>query len=297
METLESLKKRIKTTEDLKSVVKTMKALAAVNIRQYEEAVASLSEYHRTIDLGLQVVLRRGGEHAVIARVAPKKRLGIAVLGSDQGMCGQLNEQIVAHAIETMKTMKVPPERRTLVAVGMRAAAGLEDAGFRVSETLPVPSSTSAITKMVQEVLVGMDAWQAPSGIDQVMLVYHQFLSGSSFRPHSLKLLPIDQNWLQDLKQKPWPSRCLPTFSMAAKPLFSSLIRQYFFVSLYRAFAESLASENASRLASMQGAERNIGERLDVLQADFHRQRQMTITEELLDIVAGFEALNGQAFQ
>jgi F-type H+-transporting ATPase subunit gamma len=79
--------------------------------------------------------------------------------------------------------------------------------------------------------------------------------------------------------------------------LFSSLIREYLFISLFRAFAESLASENASRLASMQGAERNIEEMLHELNADFQKQRQMAITEELLDIVSGFEALgkNGRS--
>ena len=73
--------------------------------------------------------------------------------------------------------------------------------------------------------------------------------------------------------------------------IFRSLIREYLFVSVYRAFANSLASENASRLAAMQNAEKNIEERLEELDVQFHRQRQMTITEELLDIVAGFEAL------
>jgi len=295
METVESLKRRIKTTEDLKSVVKTMKALAAVNIRQYEEAVAALSEYSRTIEMGFQVLLRMRPEHAVIARPAPKKRLGLAVLGSDQGMCGPLNEQIVTHALKTMNELGIPPEDRTVVSVGARAAAGLEDAGQPVSEVIPVPGSAAAITTIVQAVLVGIERWQAPGGIDQVMLVYHRFISGANYRPHALRLLPVDQLWLRTLKQKKWPTRCLPTFNMDANHLFSSLIRQYLFVSLYRAFAESLASENASRLASMQGAERNIGERLEALQADFHRQRQMTITEELLDIVAGFEAMTGES--
>ena len=73
--------------------------------------------------------------------------------------------------------------------------------------------------------------------------------------------------------------------------MFSSLIREYLFVSLFRAFAESLASENASRLASMQGAEKNIEEMLAELNSSFHQRRQMSITEELLDIVVGFEAL------
>ena len=75
--------------------------------------------------------------------------------------------------------------------------------------------------------------------------------------------------------------------------LFSALVQQYLFVALYRACAESLASEDASRLAAMQNAERNIKDRLDELHAEYHHQRQNSITAELLDIVAGYEAVMG----
>ncbi|GAH48401.1 unnamed protein product, partial [marine sediment metagenome] len=68
-----------------------------------------------------------------------------------------------------------------------------------------------------------------------------------------------------------------------------------FYISLYRGFIESMASENASRLTAMQKAEENIEERLDNLNAQFNRQRQNAITEELLDIIAGFEALGKSA--
>jgi F-type H+-transporting ATPase subunit gamma len=81
---------------------------------------------------------------------------------------------------------------------------------------------------------------------------------------------------------------------MDRERLFSALIHQYLFVSLYRAFAESLASENAARLAAMQNAERNIEERLGELNRQYHQQRQTAITSELLDIVSGFEALRGE---
>jgi F-type H+-transporting ATPase subunit gamma len=83
-------------------------------------------------------------------------------------------------------------------------------------------------------------------------------------------------------------------FTMDEKLLFQSLIREYLFVSLYRAFAESLASENASRLASMQVAERNIEERLRVLTAESRQARQSSISSELLDIIASYEALRGK---
>jgi F-type H+-transporting ATPase subunit gamma len=77
--------------------------------------------------------------------------------------------------------------------------------------------------------------------------------------------------------------------------LFQGLIREYLFVSLFRAFAESLASENASRLASMQVAERNIEDRLHALTVESRQLRQSAITDELLDIIASFEALRGKA--
>ena len=81
---------------------------------------------------------------------------------------------------------------------------------------------------------------------------------------------------------------------MASEKLLSSLIRQHLFIVLYSACAESLAGEHASRLVSMQVAEKNIKERLESLTATFRQQRQNQITEELLDVVSGFEALENK---
>ncbi|HPL64363.1 MAG TPA: F0F1 ATP synthase subunit gamma [Syntrophales bacterium] len=73
--------------------------------------------------------------------------------------------------------------------------------------------------------------------------------------------------------------------------MFSLLVRQYIFVNLYRALVESLASENASRMASMQGAEKNIEDRKEELAGELRRVRQDAITGELLDIVSGYETI------
>ena len=94
-------------------------------------------------------------------------------------------------------------------------------------------------------------------------------------------------------REKPWTSRSLPQFSLPAEKLLSSLVRQQMFIKLFSACAESLAGEHASRLMSMQVAEKNIQERLETLTANYRQQRQGQITEELLDVVSGFEALRG----
>jgi len=293
MQTIEGLKRKIRSTEDLLSVVKTMKAMAAVNIRQYERAVASLAEYAQAIEYGLHVLMRNRTGLTVVARTARHDRLGAVIFGSDQGMCGPLNEQVFSHAIAAMEGLHVKEEDRVILSVGERLLGLLQEARQPVETSFSLPSSVTGITPAVQDLLMTLESWNSALGITQVYLFYARQTGGTSFSPQTVHLLPIDQQWLLNLKGKAWPSRSLPQFTMDWDRLFSALIRQYLFISLFRAFAESLAAENASRLASMQGAEKNIEEGLLSLNTLFHQQRQMAITEELLDIVAGFEALTG----
>lgn len=293
MQTSEALKRRIQSAQDLLGVVKTMKALAAVSIRQYQKAVESLGDYTRTVEMGLQIALRKRRAGGASSEKTPVSRVGAIVFGSDQGLCGQLNNLIVAHAREEMDRVGVRKENRIVIAVGMRAADILEDTGQRVLEVLTTPGSTSGITPMVQDITVLLEDWRFRRQIEHMYLFFNRYVSGATYRPMTVRLLPVDRQWLKNMEMKKWPSKTLPLYTMDWEALFRSLIREYLFVSIYRAFAESLASENASRLAAMQSAEKNIEERLEELYLQYHRQRQMTITEELLDIVAGFEALGG----
>ncbi|HNY72798.1 MAG TPA: F0F1 ATP synthase subunit gamma [Syntrophales bacterium] len=290
MLTAEALKRKIQSADDLLSVVKTMKALAAVSIRQYQRAVESLSDYNRTVEMGLQIVLKQS-VGAFKVGVGSSPRLGAIVFGTDQGLCGQLNSIIVQHALGEMGQTGIPKERRIVIAVGMRTADILEDSGQKVFEILGTPGSTAGITPMVQDITMVLESWRFKHSVENMHLYFNEYISGATYRPQTHKLLPVDRQWLLKLQKKRWDSRTLPMFTIEWETILRSLIREYLFVSIYRAFANSLASENASRLAAMQNAEKNIEERLEELEVQFHSQRQMTITEELLDIVAGFEAM------
>jgi F-type H+-transporting ATPase subunit gamma len=255
--------------------------------------VEALEDYNRTVRLGLQVVLRNRSEAPVIARSGRPGRLGAVIFGSDQGMCGQFNEHIASYALERLGEMAPALGDRSVLAVGVRTIGRLEEAGQPVAGILPVPGSAEGITPLVQQVLWHIDRWQAEAGVTEVVLFYNAPLPGRAYAQRTLGLLPVDAAWLARLTAEPWPSRVLPTFTMDWDRLFSALIRQYLFVSIHRACASSLASENAARLVTMQAAERNIEEHLEELNASYHEQRQTAITTELLDIVSGFEALEG----
>jgi F-type H+-transporting ATPase subunit gamma len=269
-----------------------MKSLAAVSIRQYERAAQSLEEYNRVVEMGMHIALRNRPEGVSVGEEHPQDRLGAVVFGSDQGMCGQFNERIAVYAVDRMDAMQIPHEDRSILAVGVRVAARLEDARQPLERAFTVPSSVSAITQDVQEVLLHIETWRSQQKIDRIVLFFNRQTGGAAYEPQMSYLLPLDLDWLHSLEEARWPSRSLPTLRMAWEEIFAALIREHFFVSLYRAFAQSLASENAARLAAMQTAERNIEEKLDEFNAHYQRQRQNVITSELLDIVSGFEALS-----
>ena len=292
MQNLEELKRKINTAKDLSSVVKTMKALAAVSIRQYEKAVISLSEYDRTLELGLQILLEQNPEVLLIQKPdLPTDRLVVVVFGSDWGMCGQFNEKIAQFTAEYLNSLPFLPANRLVLTVGARVRDRLAAKKIESEAYFPVPSSISGITQIVQEIVLTLERWRQASRVGRILLFRNYPFSGTTYRQSYLQIFPLNLTWLQKLKQRQWPSRCLPIFTMKKSALASALFRQYFFVSLYRACAESLASENASRLLSMQMAEKNISERLSELSLEFNHQRQTAITSELLDIVSGFEAV------
>jgi F-type H+-transporting ATPase subunit gamma len=289
METLEQSQRRLDAFDELGGIVRTMKALAGASIRQYERAVESLAVYSRTVELGLYVALQEG---TLSGTSAPPETGPVAavVFGSDHGLCGRFNEDLAEHAQRRLVALGLPSPPRVL-AVGSRVGALLESAGVAVEETMLTPSAAGRITATVREIVLRVDAWHSATENLRLYLLHNRPLSGHRYDPTASQLLPVDLPRLRRLDGERWPSKRLPTFSMDREQLLSALLGQYFFVSIFRACAESLAAENASRLAAMLAAERNLTEQRDRLLSEFRRRRQEAITAELLDVVTGYEAL------
>jgi F-type H+-transporting ATPase subunit gamma len=284
-----NLRRKITGAADLESVVRTMKAMAASNIGQYENAVSSLNDYYRTVQLGLMACFQR--QATADQGVVQKKNegIGVIVFGSDQGLVGQFNDVLVEFVIDELG--KLPGNKR-FWAVGERIQSRLADSDLRLGQSFVLPSSITAITPLVGQILLEMQTRREQGEISQVYLFHNRPQPGAIYAPVSQRLLPLDEKWRRNLAAKHWPAKNRPEVINGTDQTLPALIREYLFVSLFRACAESLASENASRLAAMQRAEKNIGELLEDLNRDFHRLRQSAIDEELFDVISGFEALS-----
>ena len=288
-----SLSRKIASAGDLQSVVRTMKALAASSIGQYESSVRALADYHRTVELGLGACFRASQTTAPQGRPkdpAATDMIGAIVFGSDQGLVGQFNDVVAEFAVETLAAL---PGKARVWAVGERVHARLADAGLAMRGRFAVPISVQAITPLVGRIQIESEAHRAKRGYTRVYIFHNQPKSGSLYRPVSQRLLPLDAQWRKGLTSVPWPTAVPPEVVGNGNTVLRALIREYLFISLFRACAESLASENASRLAAMERANKNIDELLDTLHGNFHRLRQSGIDEELFDVVSGFEALIG----
>jgi F-type H+-transporting ATPase subunit gamma len=292
-DTTESLRRKIRSAGDLQSVVRAMKALAASSIGQYEKSVRALADYYRTVELGLGACFRENELATAIAeRKAPTHAGAISaiVFGSDQGLVGQFNDVVADYAIKTLAAL---PGKCHVWAVGERIHARLADAGLPLVGLFTVPNSVEAITPLVGQIQIESEAHRDKGENAPLWVFHNRPLSGALYEPISQRLLPLDAQWQQGLTKIHWPTANLPEVMGRGSATLRALIREYLFISLFRACAESLASENASRLAAMERADKNINDLLEQLRGSFHQLRQSSIDEELFDVISGFEALVG----
>ncbi len=290
-DTTASLRRKISSAGDLQSVVRTMKALAASSIGQYEKSVQALGDYYHTVEIGLGACFRENEPTTLMTERKGQTdagAIGAVVFGSDQGLVGQFNDVVVDYAVKTLAAL---PGKPHVWAVGERVHARLTDAGFPPIGLFTVPNSVQAITPLVGEIQIESETHRANGEYVQLYVFHNRPLSGAIYQPASQRLLPLDLPWAHGLAKVHWPTKILPEVMGGGTATLRALIREYLFISLFRACAESLASENASRLAAMERADKNIDDLLSQLQGTFHRLRQSSIDEELFDVISGFEAL------
>lgn len=290
-ESTASLRCKITSAGELQSVVRTMKALAASSIGQYENSVRALSDYYRTVELGLSVCLRQSAPTAWMVPENVKadgEPIGAVVFGSDQGLVGQFNDVVADHAIATLAALSGRPH---VWAVGERVHARLLDAGLPVVGLFTVPNTVNAIAPLVGQIQIETEAHRTKGKYARIYVFHNRPRGEALYEAVDQRLLPLDAEWQRSLVDVKWPTRNPPEVIGGVVETLRELIREYLFISLFRACAESLASENASRLSAMERADKNIDELLEGLHGTFHRVRQRSIDEELFDVISGYDAL------
>lgn len=290
-QTLETLSRHSETLTSIRGIVRTMKTLSAINATPYENAASSIEAYHQTILQGLAAFAHRTGELTLRPADAPEKLL--VVFGSDHGLCGGYNE-ILAAVVKNhcqAHTNRMP----RFLCIGSKMNDALVDQGLAAEAVLLPPASAEGIGRLAANIVTRIDAISRRHARLQpaVTLAFTERGAHGVRQPITRVLLPLDPALLK--VRQHWPSRSLPDYRIDADTLLASLIRSHIFASVFRASAEAMVTENSARLELMQQAEQSVDERLEEVRGELRYVRQTEITDELMDVIIGFEALKKPA--
>ncbi|MCB5270368.1 MAG: F0F1 ATP synthase subunit gamma [Candidatus Cloacimonetes bacterium] len=290
-DTIVELGRKIDEANDLHSVVRTLKTLSASRLIQYDRAEEVLEEFDHFVRLALKTYLGSlslsPGTHKAPHSTAISHPL-ILAFGSGQGLVGKFDEMMLSFLKEYLTHLPGEPQIWT---VGERLAEALDEHQIKPSHVFPVPSSIKGIDPLVEDILAGLQHEQVKGQASEFHLLYNAHTAGAQYHPEAEKLLPLDSAWIQGIHQESWPTN-LPAEAIDSGPdALKAVLDLHLYSAVFRICVESFASENASRLATMQRAERNISDLLQSLGYRLNAVRQESIDAELFDVISGYEAL------
>lgn len=288
MDSLENLKKNIKSAKELQNIISTMKAVASVNIKKYEKTALTLYKYRDNIDLGIQAILQKYPimlkyiDYTENTFEKTKKKNMVIVIGSNQGLCGRFNDKNIEFFIENESENK---DDNYVITIGDRIESIISSKNIKIDKKFSTPNSLNNITSLVYDLFELIETKKQE--IKKVVVYFTSYSSKSNGNLTKKKIFPLEKNYFEKLQQKTWPTNNTPFWRIESKNLISDLVEQYIFCNLYISISGSMAAEQRNRLITLQGAEENIKEHMNSTILKYNQTRQGVITSELIDVVTG----------
>lgn len=293
--TLQDLSKRIKTTTDLRGIVSTMKMLSSVSVPPFEKALTAAREYGKTLENAfLAFHLNTGWEPPRPSDTpADKRRAVLIAVGSDNGLVGRFNRDVLKAADRFLAEQGYAPKAVDTICVGRRLAL-TNRRDVKAAAVFATSNNVKELPALAAAVLLKTDELTARKKTDAVFLAYQE-KSGARIRPRVVQLMPLSRAWFDTLKRRKWNGRMQPMISAPKAELLTAFSREYLTVALAGMLTASLAAEHYTRMLNMQQAEKNIDDSLEKLNLSYQQARQNAVTDELTDIVSGAESLTKQS--
>ena len=290
---LKEIRKRIGSVKSTKQITKAMKMVAAAKFRKAQTRIIELRPYADKMHAVLSGLARTVETGHPLLEVRPRKKVEVMVLTSDKGLCGAFNTNIMKASIKLIKEIKSGGIEVSVSAIGKKGA----DLFRRRSQA--VRRSWTGISGRISYMNakeIAADIIENYTGelFDEVVLVYNEFKSALVQKVSVVRLLPLAAV-AGRTEQPPAEAGQEEALNFLYEPsqqaIFDNLLPKNLEIQVFRALLESQASEEASRMTSMENATKAADDMIDSLTLQYNKARQASITKELMDIVGGVEAL------
>jgi F-type H+-transporting ATPase subunit gamma len=291
----QDLKRRVRSITNTRKVTKAMELVASARLRRSQQRIEAMRPYaDRMLELMAGVSQAAGTVRLpLLERRENVERVAIVPITADRGLAGGFNAQVIRRSLALMREVQASGQEAVWFSTGRKAASTLRFRRLNVSQSWvgfserPAYGDAQAIAHAVSEAYVNRE-------IDRVVIVYNAFVSALVQKVTVRDLLPIPQDLLEQAAEEDVTGGT-PDFIYEPEPeeILARLLPVYVETELYRALLESAASEQGARMTAMRNASKNAGELIDSLTLATNRARQAEITQEILEVVAGADALSG----
>jgi F-type H+-transporting ATPase subunit gamma len=296
MATVQDLKRRVRSIRNTRKITKAMELVAAARLRRAEERIVQLRDYaDRMQELTAGTARAASSLRGLrLLQEREPRRVAIVALTGDRGLAGAFNGQILRRAFTLERSLRSEGKEVRWLVVGRKGRSTLRFRRYEVDQAWtgftdrPAYHDAQAVAHRLAELY-------SEDEIDRAVLVYNHYVSPLVQRVTEQQVLPISEEVLGREDEDEHERALMGDFIYEPEPeqILERLLPVYLETEVYRALLESAASEHGARMTAMRNASKNAGELIDTLTLDMNRARQAEITQEILEVVAGADALTG----
>jgi len=295
---LQDLRRRITSVRNTRKITKALELVAGARLRRSQSRIEEMRPYAdrmQELMIGTARAASSFRNLALLQQRGEVRRIAIVVVTGDRGLAGPFNGQVLRRAFELERRARAEGQEVAWLVVGRKGASTLRFRRYELTgqwagfADKPSYHDAQAIGHRLAELYEAEE-------VDRVVLVYNRFVSALVQRVTTTDLLPIREEALAgDETQAEERERVSGDFIYEPEPeqILERLLPVYLETEIYRALLESAAAFLASQMTAMRNASKNAGELIDNLTLSLNRARQAEITQEILEVVAGADALSG----
>jgi F-type H+-transporting ATPase subunit gamma len=304
MSTQKDVSNRISSVKNIQKITRAMEMVAAARLRRAEQRIEDLRPYARAIRRMTRQAAEAAGDLPrlpILEEHEQINKVGLLLVAGDRGLAGGFNSNIVRAGAAAGREHESEGRTPVYFASGKRPASSLSFRGLEVAASFTGftdrPSYADA-RRIAERVM----AAYTDDEVDQVEIFYNRYISSMSQEVTRETLLPLqratvleeseeDEDEGEDQDSPESEHQALVEYEPDPEEILGRLVPDYVEVSIYRALLESTASEHGARMTAMRNASENATELIDDLTLEMNRARQAEITQEIMEVVAGAEAL------
>jgi len=273
---------QIKATQNTAKITKAMEMVAASKMRKAQDRVLDARSYAEGVERIVRNLMRAHPEYKhPFLSAREVKRIGVIAVSTDKGLCGGLNTNAMKKAFAVMEASKVEVEALN---IGRRASQAMRRFGVNIVASIEEIEDAPALDEILGVVQVAMDKYMAGE-LDEVHLVYSQYVNTMTQKPTSIRLLPCDDSAAVD-EEGYWDYLYEPD----SQVVLDGLLRRYIEALVYHSVLENKACEHSARMVAMKSATDNAKDIVKDLQITYNKARQAAITQEIAEICSGAAA-------